>query len=86
MQAMMNEKPETGEASSSDLDQKELRLVKENLTSEQIAFVIETLKKKAPFDEIPIKQLLYGMLSAFSKIPIPHNVEPNVYRIQLNKY
>ena len=64
---------ETGETSS-ELDQKELQLVKEKLTSEQISFVIATLKKKAPCDEIPIKQLLYGMLSAFSKIPIPHNV------------
>lgn len=51
-----------------------MQLVKEKLSPEQIAFVIATLKKKAPFDEIPIKQLLYGMLGAFTKIPIPHNV------------
>jgi hypothetical protein len=37
-------------------------------------FVLEILKKKAPYDEIPLKQLLYGMFSAFTKIPIPHNV------------
>jgi hypothetical protein len=62
------------EASSSELDQKEMQLVKEKLTPEQIAFVKETMKKKAPYDEIAIKQLLYGMFSAFTKIPIPHNV------------
>jgi hypothetical protein len=32
------------------------------------------MKKKAPYDEIAIKQLFYGMCSAFTKIPIPHNV------------
>jgi hypothetical protein len=62
------------ETYSSTLEQKELQLVKEKLTAEQIAFVIETLKKRAPFDVIPIKQLFYGMCSAFTKIPIPHNV------------
>jgi hypothetical protein len=62
------------EATSSALDQKELQLVKEKLTPEQIAFVKETMKKKAPYDGIAINQLLYGMFSAFTKIPIPHNV------------
>jgi hypothetical protein len=59
---------------SSALQEKESELVNQKLTHEQIAFVIETLKKKAPYDEIGIKQLLYGMFSAFTKIPIPHNV------------
>jgi hypothetical protein len=63
-----------GEAPSSELDQAELQLAKEKLTSNDISFVIETFKKKAPYDEIPIKQLFYGMSSAFTKIPIPHNV------------
>jgi hypothetical protein len=62
------------ETSSSELEQKEVQLVSEKVTAEQIAFVIETLKKRAPFDVIAIKQLLYGMCSAFTKIPIPHNV------------
>jgi hypothetical protein len=44
---------------SSELDQKELQLVKEKLTGEQIAFVMETLKKKAPYDIIPIIILWY---------------------------
>jgi hypothetical protein len=52
----------------------EQRLVNEKLVSGDIAFVIDTLKRKAPHDEIPIKQLVYGMCSAFTKIPIPHNV------------
>jgi hypothetical protein len=51
-----------------------LQLVKEKLTAEQIAFVMEILKRKAPYDMVPIKQLFYGMCSAFTKIPIPHNV------------
>lgn len=34
---------------------------------------MRVLSKKA-FDVIPIKQLFYGMCSAFTKIPIPHNV------------
>ncbi len=63
-----------GEAQSSGSDQAESQLAKEKLTSDDIAFAIETLKKKAPYDEIPIKQLFYGMSSAFTKSPIPHNV------------
>jgi hypothetical protein len=34
----------------------------------------ETMKKKAPYDETAIKQLFYGMCSAFTKLPILHNV------------
>ena len=59
---------------SSELEQKESQLVKQKLTAEQIAFVMEMLSRKAPFDVIPIKQLFYGMCSAFTKTPIPHNV------------
>ncbi|MGA9154569.1 MAG: hypothetical protein WBZ36_28625 [Candidatus Nitrosopolaris sp.] len=74
--AGINEYETTGidETSSSELDQQEMQLVKEKLTGEQIAFVMETLTKKAPYDIIPIKQLFYGMSSAFTKSPIPHNV------------
>ena len=32
------------------------------------------MKKEAPYDEISIKQLLYGMNSAFTRLPIHHNV------------
>jgi hypothetical protein len=62
------------ETSSSALEQKELQLASQKLTAEQIAFVMETLSKKARFDVTPIKQLFYGMCSAFTKNPIPHNV------------
>jgi hypothetical protein len=62
------------ETSSSELEQRELQFAKQKLTTEQIAFVMKTLKKKAPCDEMPIKQLFYGMCSAFTKNPIPHNV------------
>ena len=32
------------------------------------------MKKEAPYDETSIKQLFYGMSSAFTKLPIHHNV------------
>jgi hypothetical protein len=32
------------------------------------------MKKEAPHDEVSIKQLFYGMNSAFTKLPIHHNV------------
>lgn len=44
------------------------------VTSEDIKFVIDVMKKEAPHDETSIKQLFYGMASAFTKLPIPHNV------------
>ncbi len=47
---------------------------KKKVTPDDIAFVIKTMKKEAPHDEISIKQLLYGMSSAFTKLPIHHNV------------
>lgn len=47
---------------------------KKKITPEDIAFVIKTMKKEAPHDEISIKQLFYGMSSAFTKLPIHHNV------------
>jgi hypothetical protein len=52
----------------------EHQVISQKLTSDDIAFIIETLKKKAPHDVVPIKQLFYGMCSASTKIPIPHNV------------
>ena len=66
--------PETDKISSSALEQKELQLVREKLSPEQVALVMEIMKKKAPCDEVAIKQLFYGMRSAFTKTPIPHNV------------
>lgn len=44
------------------------------VTSEDLKFVIGVMKKEAPYDEISIKQLFYGCCSAFTKLPIHHNV------------
>lgn len=46
----------------------------EPVTSEDIKFVINVMKKEAPCDETSIKQLFYGMNSAFTRLPIHHNV------------
>jgi hypothetical protein len=35
---------------------------------------LETIYKEAPHDKTSIKQLFYGMCSAFTKTGIPHNV------------
>jgi hypothetical protein len=48
------------------------------VTSEDIQFVISTMKKEAPYDEVSIKQLFYGMCSGFTKVPIHHNVNSKV--------
>ena len=54
-------------------DEEERHLAAENkLTAEDINFVINTIKKEAQYDELSIKQLFYGMSSAFTKVPIPH--------------
>jgi hypothetical protein len=52
----------------------EQQLLSQKFVSHDISFIIETLKKKAPHDGIAIRQLFYGMCSAFTKHPIPHNV------------
>jgi hypothetical protein len=57
------------------VDKEEEQLAAENkLTTEDIDFVINTIKKEARYDELSIKQLFYGMASAFTKLPIPHIV------------
>jgi hypothetical protein len=56
-------------------EEKEKQLAAENkLTAEDISFVINTSRKEAQYDELSIKQLFYGMASAFTKLPIPHIV------------
>jgi hypothetical protein len=47
---------------------------KTTVTEEDIEFVINTMKKEAPYDVVSIKQLFYGMASAFTKTPIHHSV------------
>lgn len=44
------------------------------LTSEDIKFVLDTMGKEAPHDLVSLKQLFYGMASAFTKTPIHHSV------------
>jgi hypothetical protein len=44
------------------------------VTAQDIEFVINTMKKEAPYDLVSIKQLFYGMASAFTKTPIHHSV------------
>jgi len=44
------------------------------VTQSDINFVIETMTLEAQHDKTSIKQLFYGMASAFTRIPIPHNL------------
>ena len=68
-------KEEKRKETDNDEDKEELDLAtRTRLSTEDITFVINTMKKEAQYDEISIKQLLYGMCSAFTKCPIPHNV------------
>ncbi len=56
-------------------DDEEERLAAENnLTAKDIEFVINTIKKEAQYDELSIRQLFYGMSSAFTKDAISHIV------------
>ena len=52
----------------------EQQKLSEPLTPEDIKFVFDVMKKEAPYDEVSIKQLFYGCSSAFTKIPIHHNI------------
>jgi hypothetical protein len=46
----------------------------QQVTSEQIKFILDTMSKEAPYDVVSIKQLFFGMASAFTKTPIHHSV------------
>jgi hypothetical protein len=50
------------------------KLVDAILTKNQIEFVFNTIMKEGQYDELSIKQIFYGYISAFTKIPIPHVV------------
>ena len=47
---------------------------KKKVTPEDIKFVIKTMMKEAPYDEVAIRQLFLGLCSAFTKKPIHHNI------------
>ena len=53
-------------------EEEQLTAAENKLTAEDIEFVINTIKKEAQYDELSIRQLLYGMSSAFTKMPISH--------------
>jgi hypothetical protein len=44
------------------------------VTSDDIVFVLTVISKEAPHDRQSIKQLLLGMLSAFTRLPIHHAI------------
>jgi hypothetical protein len=68
-------KIDVSEIISSDTEVEEERLAANNkLSVDDINFVINTIKKEAQYDELSIKQLFYGMASAFTKRPIHHIV------------
>jgi hypothetical protein len=52
--------------------------IQDKVTEDDINFVIETITREAEHDKISIKQLFYGMASAFTKIPIPHTVNSKI--------
>ncbi|MGC2426243.1 MAG: hypothetical protein WA421_04350 [Nitrososphaeraceae archaeon] len=43
-------------------------------SSSDVQFVITTIAKESPYDVISIKQIFYGMCSAFTKLPLHHSV------------
>jgi hypothetical protein len=47
-------------------------LAKVKLTKEDIEFMFDTMMKEAKHDELSIWQLFLGMMSTFTKLPIPH--------------
>jgi hypothetical protein len=62
-------------SSDTKAEEEEERLAANNkLSADDINFVINTIKKEAQYDELSIKQLFYGMASAFTKRPIHHIV------------
>jgi hypothetical protein len=46
----------------------------EPITSQDIKFVLETLSKQAPYDEIQLKQIFYGICSSQTSTKIHHNI------------
>jgi hypothetical protein len=49
-------------------------IAQQQLTNQDIKFVLDTMSKEAPYDVVSIKQLFFGMASAFTKCPIHHSV------------
>lgn len=62
------------ETSLKSTNEDQCEFLSEKLAQLDVDFVFDTISKEAPYDRISIKQLGYGMFSAFTKIPLPHNV------------
>jgi DNA polymerase elongation subunit (family B) len=54
--------------------EEDIKLAAEKVTSEDIKFLFSCMKKEAPFDESSIKQLFYGMMTTFTRQPMPHMI------------
>jgi hypothetical protein len=70
----VNNSPPTQQQEQKEQEQEEEKWCTTGITSEDIKFVLDTMKKEAPYDFVSIKQLFYGMASAFTKCPIHHSV------------
>jgi len=44
------------------------------VTAQDIKFLFDTMRKEAPHDVVSLKQLFFGMASAFTKCPTHHSV------------
>jgi hypothetical protein len=55
-------------------DEDQILASKQKISEADIEFIINTMKKEAECDVLSIKQLFYGMASAFTKRPIYHLV------------
>ena len=53
----------------------EARLVQVKLSDEDIEFVFATMAMEAPYDRISLKQIFYGMMTGFTKLPTSHVID-----------
>jgi hypothetical protein len=64
----------TSTKASEEQEERRQRLLATKIRTEDIQFVLDTMAKEAPYDVPSIKQLFFGMASAFTKCPIHHSV------------
>jgi hypothetical protein len=53
-------------------EERDQKLAEERLTKENIDFMFEIMTKEAKHDGLSVRQLFLGMMSTFTKLPIPH--------------
>lgn len=68
-QANIVEEVEVEKKEGEDDDEKLASII---LTKQDIDFMFDTMMKESKYDELSIKQTVYGLNSAFTKLPIPH--------------